>query len=179
MQGKAKVLGHSIHPLLVVFPLGLLTLVPIFDIVHLATREGLWAQIAFYLATCGIVGALLAAVAGLVDFRSIPRNTRAYRVALTHLGVQLTTAALFLASWLVRLGLGIETRNPSPFVLALVGVGFLHLGGWLGHELVQQHGMSVRRDAHLNAPSSLGEERARQAAERPVEPPPPQPLQPA
>ena len=37
MEARAKLLGHPIHQMLVVLPLGLLTGVVIFDVVHLLT----------------------------------------------------------------------------------------------------------------------------------------------
>jgi uncharacterized membrane protein len=42
MESKAKVMGHPIHPILVPFPLGLLTTSVVFDVVicSLAARGG-------------------------------------------------------------------------------------------------------------------------------------------
>src|SRR6185503_19971919 len=41
MESRAKALGHAIHPMLIVFPLGLLTTAVIFDILFLVTdRNG-------------------------------------------------------------------------------------------------------------------------------------------
>ena len=35
MESRVKILGHPIHPLLIVLPLGLLSMAVIFDILHL------------------------------------------------------------------------------------------------------------------------------------------------
>ncbi len=43
MQSKIKLLGHAIHPMLIVFPLGLLSMSIVFDIIHYATGVGTWA----------------------------------------------------------------------------------------------------------------------------------------
>jgi uncharacterized membrane protein len=37
MESKVKLFGHPLHPILIVFPLGLLATSVIFDIVYLAT----------------------------------------------------------------------------------------------------------------------------------------------
>ena len=37
MESKAKLVGHAIHPMLIVFPLGLLGMAVIFDLIYLAT----------------------------------------------------------------------------------------------------------------------------------------------
>ena len=46
MESKAKILGHPIHPILIVFPLGLLATSVIFDIVGLVSQVPRWAEFA-------------------------------------------------------------------------------------------------------------------------------------
>ena len=159
MQGKAKILGHSIHPMLVGFPIALLSLVWVFDVIHLSTGDALWGLLAFWLLTCGLAGGLLAALTGFIDWLSIPSNTRAYRVGLAHLGVNVSAVGLFVVSWFLRLHEGIQFTRIAPLALSVIGFATLLVGGWLGGELVEQHGLSVRPGADLNAPSSLGAER--------------------
>ena len=84
MESKAKILGHPIHPILIVFPLGLLATAVIFDIVGLVSRDPRWAEFATYLTAAGVVGGLLAAIPGTIDWLAIPRGTRAKRVGLIH-----------------------------------------------------------------------------------------------
>src|SRR5438876_10441736 len=80
MESRAKFLGHPIHQQLIVFPLGLLGMAVIFDLFTFATKHSRWTEIAFYMIGAGIVTGLLAAVFGLVDWFSIPKNTRAKRI---------------------------------------------------------------------------------------------------
>ena len=44
MESKVKVLGHALHQMLVVFPLGLLTAAAIFDVIYLISRVPVWTQ---------------------------------------------------------------------------------------------------------------------------------------
>jgi uncharacterized membrane protein len=155
MRAKANFLGHAIHPMLVAFPLGLLSLVWVFDIVHLASGHVEWAQIAFSLLTCGIIGAVVAALFGFIDFLKIPRGTRAYGVALKHLGVNLSAAGLFVVSWIIRVSQTIPRSGVAAFIVALAGFVVLLVGGWLGGELLERLGMGVYEDANLDAPSSV------------------------
>jgi uncharacterized membrane protein len=78
MESKAKLFGHPIHPMLVVFPLGLLVTSLIFDVLRLATGNGELAVVSFWCIAGGIVGGLLAAVFGLWDWlgrvRKLPRS---------------------------------------------------------------------------------------------------------
>jgi len=40
MESKAKIMGHPIHPILIPFPLGLLSTSVVFDVVYLLTGTG-------------------------------------------------------------------------------------------------------------------------------------------
>ena len=76
MESRFKLSGHPDHPMLIVFPLGLLATAAIFDAIWLSTRNPQWTTVSFYLIGAGIVGGLLAAVPGLIDFLAIPAGTR-------------------------------------------------------------------------------------------------------
>ena len=86
MESKVKVFGHAIHPMLIVFPLGLLATSLFFDIIHWITGNGFFSVVAFWMITAGVIGALLAAIFGLIDWLAIPAGTRAKTVGLWHGG---------------------------------------------------------------------------------------------
>jgi uncharacterized membrane protein len=155
MRGKARLFGHSVHPMLIVFPLGMLTVSWIFDIVHLATGVGTWAHVAFWMLSCGLVGGVAAAIPGLIDYFAIPQNTRARNVATRHLAVNLLAMSFFLTSWLIRMVTGIEDAGVGSLLVAMLGAGMISVSAWYGGELVERLGVGVHADAHLNAPSSL------------------------
>src|SRR5512144_676579 len=98
----AKIVGHHIHPMLIVFPLGLLAVSVFFDIAYLATHERAFGVIAFWDMLAGIIGGLLAAVFGFWDWLTIPGGTRAKRVGAWHGLVNVTVVGLFTASWFLR-----------------------------------------------------------------------------
>lgn len=154
MESRVKILGHAIHPMLIVFPLGLLATSVIFDIVHLATGSAEWATAAFWNIAAGVVGGLLAAVFGLLDWLAVPGGTRAKTVGAWHGGGNVVVVVLFAVSWLLRLG---DPGNPGivPFILSVVAVLLASVTGWLGGELVERLGVGVDEGAHLDAPSSL------------------------
>jgi uncharacterized membrane protein len=162
MESKVKLLGHPIHPMLIVFPLGLLATSLIFDIVALIAGTGTWHEIAYYDIAAGIIGGLLAAVFGLIDWLGIPASTRAKAIGLWHGAGNVVVVALFAVNWLLRRG---DPREPGtlPLILSVVAV-VLALGtSWLGGELVDRLRVGVDDGAHLDAPSSLS---GRPASER-------------
>jgi uncharacterized membrane protein len=154
MKAKARLLGHPIHQMLIVFPLGLLASSFLFDLAYLRHGNPGWSQISYWLIAVGVVSGLVAAVFGLIDWLAIPRGTRAWRIGRLHGGGNVLVLALFAASWLCR--------RPAPMQppgraigLSLLGVLLAAVTGWLGGELVDRLGIGVDENAHVDAPSSL------------------------
>ena len=154
MEARAKLLGHPIHQMLIVFPLGLLATSVIFDVVGLVTHNGRWSEIGQWLIGTGVVGGLIAAVFGLLDWLGIPPNTRARRVGAVHGLGNVGVVGLFALSGYLRMP---DPSAPSGLALALSFAAFGVAGftGWLGGELVSQLGIGVNEGAHVDAPSSL------------------------
>jgi uncharacterized membrane protein len=157
MESKAKFLGHPIHPMLVAFPLGLLTTAAAFDAIYLITNDGKWTEIAFYMIGAGVLGGLAAAMFGWVDWFAIPPNTRAKRIGLFHGLGNVAVLLLFIVSWALRRGGVSSAPEPSALILGFGGVALALVTGWLGGELVDRLGVGVDDGAHLNAPSSLSD----------------------
>jgi uncharacterized membrane protein len=155
MESRARAMGHGIHPTLIVFPLGLLATSVIFDILYLITDRTGFQISAAYTMGAGIIGGLIAAVFGVIDFSAIPARTRAKRVGAAHGIGNVVVLLLFAVSWLLRRGA--ENWEPGALALILSFAGIILAGvtGWLGGELVERLGMSVSDQAGVNAPSSL------------------------
>jgi uncharacterized membrane protein len=151
----ARLLGHQIHPMVIVFPLGLLAISVIFDLAYLATGNEAFSETAFWNIIAGVVGGLVAAVFGFWDWLTIPRGTRAKRVGAFHGLLNVVVVALFAANWLTRRDELFHAPNTATMILSLVAVGTALVAGWLGGELVERLGIGVFHDAEPNAPSSL------------------------
>ncbi len=155
MESKTKLFGHPIHPMLIPFPLGLLATSLIFDVFYLATRRKTWSQTSYHMIAAGVVGGVLAAVFGLLDWLAIPGFTRAKAIGLWHGVGNAVVTVLFTASWLMRR----NRRNYEPddpaVALSFIGGLLATITGWLGGELVDRLGVGVDRGAHLDAPNSL------------------------
>jgi uncharacterized membrane protein len=161
MEARAKLFGHPIHQMLIVFPLGLLATALVFDLVALAMNrhQGLFAA-SYYMIAAGIVGGLVAAVFGLIDFLKIPSGTRAKRVGTLHGVGNVVVVVLFAASWWLRRGTAADPPTIA-IVLAAAGAALATVTGWLGGELVDRLGIGVDDGAHPDAPSSLSGRPAR------------------
>jgi uncharacterized membrane protein len=163
MRTRARALGHSIHPMLVVFPLGLLIAALVFDAVHLGTANDIFSQVGFWNITAGLVGAVLAALAGFIDWLGIPARTRARSAGLLHGCLNVAAVVLFLIAWLVRLDRVGHRPGAGLFLLELVAIGLAGVAAWFGGELVERMGIGVDENARPDAPSSLGGRRLSRA----------------
>ncbi|HEY8560031.1 MAG TPA: DUF2231 domain-containing protein [Pyrinomonadaceae bacterium] len=160
MDSRAKILGHAIHPIMIVFPLGLLSTGVIFDVIYLIWGNLTFATVAYYMIGAGIIGGFAAAVFGLIDWLAIPAGTRAKAVGLYHAVVNVIALVLFIGSWWLRSDAPASPELTAS-VLSLLGAGLSLVGGWFGGELVERLGVSVHDGAHLDAPNSLTDEDAR------------------
>ena len=88
MKAKARFLGHPIHQMLVVFPLGLLGTSVVFDLIHHVGGSPEMALVAYWTMAAGLVGGAVAAPFGLADWLAIPRGTRAKTVGALHVTEQ-------------------------------------------------------------------------------------------
>lgn len=164
MESRAKLLGHPVHPMLIVFPLGLLATAVAFDIVGLVQSDPTWFRTSFWMIAAGIIGGLCAAIFGLVDWIAIAADTRAKRIGLLHGATNVIVVLLFIASWFMRQANG-QIPSNGALTLSFIAVVLALVGGWLGGELVDRLGVGVDEGANLNAPSSLSQHSATRTAD--------------
>ena len=154
MQSRARFLSHSIHQIVIVFPLGLLFTSVVFDIIGLVSGAPQWSYIATYMIGAGLVGGIAAAVFGFVDYLAIPPHTRARRTGRIHGLASVCMVLLFgIGEWL-RIG-PVSQPTVAALAFSLAGVLVGGLAGWLGGELVTRMGIGVDDDAGLDAPGSF------------------------
>jgi uncharacterized membrane protein len=154
MESRAKLFGHPAHPILIVFPLGLLATSVIFDVIYLVTGHAYLSEVAYWMIVAGILGGVVAAPFGLIDWLAIPGGTRARRIGALHGMGNVVVLLLFVLSWYMRASAAMAPGT-FAYVCAFLGAGLALLTGWLGGELVDRLGVGVDSGAHLDAPSSL------------------------
>ena len=148
MQTPARVLGHPIHPMLIPFPFALWTFSLIADLFYyFGSHDYAWVNVAFYTLFGGVVGAVLAAIPGIVDYFSI-RDRKASRIAAWHARFNVVALLVFGASLYLRTDSGGRIVHGSltiPVLLSFLGVLLIGASGWLGGELVYKHHVGVRQ----------------------------------
>lgn len=139
MMTPASIKGHPLHVMLIPLPLGLWIFSWVADLIYVSGWGEQWRAVAFYTIGGGVVGALLAAIPGYFDYRSLT-DSHPKKIATWHMTLNLTIVALFgLNLWMRAVDISWE----GAFVLSTLGVLLLGISGWLGGELVYKHGVGV------------------------------------
>ena len=140
MRTPAAIARHPIHPMLVPIPIGLWIFSLVCDLFYVGgSANPAWTTVAFYCMGGGIIGALLAAVPGLIDLISLPAGPRG--TAIKHMSINLVVVALYLINFWMRME---PPHTPGKLVwLSLISVGLLAISGWLGGKMVFEHGVAV------------------------------------
>jgi len=155
MESRLKLFGHPVHPMLIVFPLGLLSTAVVFDIVYVGTGNGDLATFSYWALIAGLIGGALAAIFGLIDWLGIPRATRAKRIGAYHGLGNAVVVVLFALALVSRWGRPAYLPDVLPMVFGLLGAGLALFTAWLGGELVYRLRVAVDDDAGLDASNSL------------------------
>jgi uncharacterized membrane protein len=137
--------GHPFHPILVTVPIGAWVAALVLDIAsRTASDGGELARGAAWLIAIGVIGALVAALFGLMDLLAIPSGTPARNVGLAHMTINLVVVGLFVASFVWRMLRGSTVPTDWPlFVLSGVALALLAASGWLGGTLSYRYGVRV------------------------------------
>jgi uncharacterized membrane protein len=126
--------------MLVAFPMGLWVFALVCDVVRATGGDIVWQTVARYCIAGGIVGALIAAVPGLIDYFSIDEAAMK-RIANLHLAVNLGAVVIFAINMWLRFRL--PDNRYLPMGMSIIGVLAIGVGGWLGGEMVYVKGMAV------------------------------------
>jgi uncharacterized membrane protein len=152
MQSRIQVLGHPVHQIAVMFPIGAFGFASVSDSLHSATGDREFAVAARHALTFGLVTAMAAAPFGLIDWLAIPKQTRAKRVGAWHAVGNVVVLALFAAARVHR------TRrrvSASAKLFSLAGLALTSATAWAGTELINRYRVGVHELIGENAPSSL------------------------
>ncbi|MHC2998839.1 DUF2231 domain-containing protein [Microbacterium sp. HJ5] len=137
--------GHPFHPILVTIPIGTWVASLVFDIIGFVAEDATpYVIAARVLILIGIIGAVLAAAVGFLDYTQLQRGTAAHRTATIHMALNLGVTVLFLVNLIVRWSADEDDEvSVFGFILSLVGLGALGVSGWLGGKLAYHHGVRV------------------------------------
>jgi uncharacterized membrane protein len=154
MRASASFGKHPFHPMLVALPIGLLVASFVAEVISLWQGGEFWRDLTFYNLAGGIIGAVVAAIPGFIDYVAL-KDEKVLPLAHRHFGVNVALLALCSANLWLRSESGKALTGDSrlwPFLLSILGMILLGLSGWLGGEMVYAHGVAV--EAGRQAPAT-------------------------
>jgi uncharacterized membrane protein/nitrite reductase/ring-hydroxylating ferredoxin subunit len=143
MKSRANIKGHPIHPILITLPIGFFIGTLVFDLLGLAFMEVSFNVAAGYMEISGVIGGLLAAVPGFIDYlNTVPPKSSAKKRATQHGLLNVTMVLIFAAAWIYRM---LEEQPEYIITIALefIGVVLMSIAGWLGGTLVYRNQIGV------------------------------------
>jgi uncharacterized membrane protein len=152
MSTPASIAKHPVHPILVAFPIGLFAFSLACDVIYGIVDQPVWATVAFYCMGGGIIGGLLAAVPGFIDFLSF-RESAIKILATKHMAANILGLIIYSVNFSLRLK--DEIAFTGALSLSVFGVIILALGGWIGGEMVYVKGIAVEPAEQLSKKSNL------------------------
>jgi len=145
-RATARIAGNPIHAMLVPLPIGCFVLTLLSDVVYWMTASMQWANMSAWLLTVGLVMALFAVIAGLVDFLGERRIRRLPEVYIHAIGNGLALL-LAIANAFIHSRDAYTSVAPTGLTLSALTVLILAVTNWMGRRLVYRHRVGVRPEA--------------------------------
>jgi len=144
---------ENLHPLLVHFPIALLSLFFLLDLVGSLAGKEPWRRAADWFLYSGALFAGLTVIAGFVAAASVAHGGDVHEVMENHehLGVSVFVLSLILAGWrYMAKGVIAGAANTLHLILSAVLAGLLVFTADLGASMVYGYGVAVRPVAETN-----------------------------
>jgi uncharacterized membrane protein len=138
MESRLRIAGHPVHPVLVMFPVGLFATAVVFDAGDLLGGPALLGEVAYWNIGAAIVGGLLAAIAYAIDVMFLRNGTHAKRAGVMSGLMGFGVLLLFMVILLVRMGSGDRSAGGGLFVVELIALAAAVGGAYFGGELVNR-----------------------------------------
>jgi uncharacterized membrane protein len=147
---QTTLMGHPLHPQMIVLPAALLPFSLALDAMHAGTRDQSYADAAYYTMVGGFLGGLAAGAAGAADYGTIPSDSKAKQIGRLHGLMNVGLLALTGLNLLMRRKR--RSAGPLPMMISLITTAGLVVSAWYGGHLVYHHGMRVRGTDLSGAP---------------------------
>ena len=141
-RSTAQIAGHPLHPMLVPIPIACFVGTFLTDLAYWKTANLQWAVMSSWMLTVGLIVALLAVIAGLIDFLGDAR-IRNLRALWIHAMGNALALILSLFNVFIHSRDGYTSVVPTGLILSTLVVLILLVTGWNGWAMVYRHRVGV------------------------------------
>ena len=140
-KSTARIAGHPLHPMIVPFPIAFFIGALGCDLTYLKEVNLVWFMFSELLLGAGLVMAVFAAIAGVMDFTG-EKRIRNLGIAWLHAGGNIIVVLLEAYNLYMRYTTGPVSMD-TGLILSVIAVITLLGTGWLGGEMVFRYGVGV------------------------------------
>jgi uncharacterized membrane protein len=137
MESRLRIAGQAVHPVLVMFPLGLFTMAVLFDLGNVLGGPDILGALAYWNIVAGLTGGILVVLASAIDLLFV-RSGRAKRFGvlqnLMHMGVLI----LFAVILMLRMQSQDRVAGGGLLSVELIALVAAFFGAWYGGELANR-----------------------------------------
>lgn len=152
MRTPASIHGHPFHVMLVGIPIGLWVFSFACDLFYVFSPDTTlaWRTVALYCMAGGVVAALAAAVPGVIDLLSLPKEFA--KTGMIHAAINLVVVGIYAANLFFRWNT-IDSEPPptGPVWLSGITIVMLLVSGWLGGRMVHEMRVGVVEPGEMPA----------------------------
>ena len=141
-RSTAQIAGHPLHVMLAPFPLVCFVLTLFSDLAYWKTAAMQWANMSAWLLVIGLVVAVFAVIAGLIDIIA-SRGVRSLRTVWIHTAGNAVVLVLAILDSFVHSRDAYTSVVPLGLLLSLLIVVIMVCTGWLDWDLGRRQGVGM------------------------------------
>lgn len=149
MESRLSVAGQAVQPILVMFPLGLFAMAVMFDMADLLGGPSILGALAYWNIIAGLIGGLLATLAGAVDVMFV-RHSGARRLGVLRGLLNMGVLVIFTVILMLRVRDPERVVSGGLFLVELLALALAGYGAWFGGRIATGQAPAFARAAAGN-----------------------------
>ncbi|HET6529629.1 MAG TPA: DUF2231 domain-containing protein [Actinoplanes sp.] len=137
MESRLRIAGQAVHPVLVMFPLGLFTIAVLFDTGNVLGGPDMLGALAYWNIVAGLIGGVMVVLASAIDLLFVT-NSRAKRIGVLHNLMHMGVLVLFAVILMLRTQTADRVAGGGLLTVELVALVAAFFGAWYGGELANR-----------------------------------------
>ena len=145
MESRLRIAGQAVQPVLVMFPLGLFAMAFLFDLGNLLGGPDILGALAYWNIVAGLIGGVLAALAGAIDLMLVPNGSPAKRFGVLQSLANMGVLVVFAVILMLRMRTTDRVAGGGLVAFELLALAGAVFGAWYGGELVNRRAATFAR----------------------------------
>jgi uncharacterized membrane protein len=145
MDSRLRIANQAVQPVLVMFPLGLFAIAVLFDLGNVLGGPEILGQLAYWNVVAGLIGGVLAALAGAVDLMFVRNGTPAKRFGVLQGLVNMGVLVLFAVILMLRMRTPDRVAGGGLVAVELLALAGAVFAAWYGGELINRRSRAFVR----------------------------------